>query len=334
MHLARLEREVGWDAILTADGNALARQAEPGMYLEALGLLDVRADEAVVFEDSPNGVRAAKAAGIFTVAIPNSVTRDYGLEEATSSWNRLPSCRRTSYCPLQLTSRTSAVATPPTTMTSHSGARSSTAARPAPTPASRASTHERATAREGLRDDERSEDRGRHHLEQLGRRAGKLAAGDDDGTDRLQQDGAHADREDRCPRGGHVRLQPNGTAAVAAMIGIPGGVNGISTAAIAAPRHRGRDARTVGQLGREERNEERCERAVETERGRVADRLARQRADGRPSDPGDPEQAANAEQHAPSKRAVPPPESAHDSSTTSCDCAKRFSTGRGTIARR
>ena len=82
MHLARLEREVGWDVILTADGNHARAKPSPVMYLEALGLLDVRADEAVVFEDSPNGVRAAKAAGIFTVAIPNSVTRDYGLEEA------------------------------------------------------------------------------------------------------------------------------------------------------------------------------------------------------------------------------------------------------------
>ena len=35
-----------------------------------------------MFEDSPNGVRAGKAAGIFTVGIPNAVTRDYGLDEA------------------------------------------------------------------------------------------------------------------------------------------------------------------------------------------------------------------------------------------------------------
>jgi HAD superfamily hydrolase (TIGR01509 family) len=82
MHLARLEREVGWDVILTADGNHSRAKPSPVMYLEALELLGVRADEAVVFEDSPHGVRAGKAAGIYTVAIPNSVTRDYGLEEA------------------------------------------------------------------------------------------------------------------------------------------------------------------------------------------------------------------------------------------------------------
>jgi HAD superfamily hydrolase (TIGR01509 family) len=82
MHLARLEREVGWDAILTADGDHSRAKPNPILYTEALELLGVRADEAVVFEDSPNGVRAGKAAGIFTVAIPNSVTRDYGLDEA------------------------------------------------------------------------------------------------------------------------------------------------------------------------------------------------------------------------------------------------------------
>jgi putative hydrolase of the HAD superfamily len=82
MHLVRLERAVGWDAILTADGDQGRAKPQPTMYLEALDLLDVSAAEAVVFEDSPNGVRAAKAAGIFVVAVPNTVTRDYGLGEA------------------------------------------------------------------------------------------------------------------------------------------------------------------------------------------------------------------------------------------------------------
>jgi putative hydrolase of the HAD superfamily len=40
----------------------------------ALERLKVRNDEAVVFEDSPNGVTAARLAGIFVVAVPNPVT--------------------------------------------------------------------------------------------------------------------------------------------------------------------------------------------------------------------------------------------------------------------
>ena len=54
----------------------------PTLYLEALRLLEVEPDEAVAFEDSPHGVRAAKAAGIFTVAVPNEVTRELGLDAA------------------------------------------------------------------------------------------------------------------------------------------------------------------------------------------------------------------------------------------------------------
>jgi HAD superfamily hydrolase (TIGR01509 family) len=82
MHLERLEQAVGWDAICTADGDPARAKPAPTLYLEALELLGVAAHQAVAFEDSPHGVRAAKAAGVFCVAIPNEVTRDLGLEEA------------------------------------------------------------------------------------------------------------------------------------------------------------------------------------------------------------------------------------------------------------
>ncbi|HEY3542831.1 MAG TPA: HAD family phosphatase [Gaiellaceae bacterium] len=82
MHLQRLEQAVGWDAILTADRDAGRAKPNPTMYLEALDLLGVDADEAVVFEDSPNGVAAGKAAGIFVVGVPNDVTREVGLDAA------------------------------------------------------------------------------------------------------------------------------------------------------------------------------------------------------------------------------------------------------------
>ena len=79
LNLARLEREVGWDAIVTADHDEGRAKPSPTLYLEALELLGVSADEAVAFEDSPNGARAAKNAGIYVVGIPNAVTRDLGL---------------------------------------------------------------------------------------------------------------------------------------------------------------------------------------------------------------------------------------------------------------
>lgn len=52
------------------------------LYLEALERLGVRADEAIAFEDSPNGIAAAKAAGIFCVAVPNPVTDSLDLTKA------------------------------------------------------------------------------------------------------------------------------------------------------------------------------------------------------------------------------------------------------------
>jgi HAD superfamily hydrolase (TIGR01509 family) len=82
MHLTRLEQAAAWDLILAADHDESRAKPAPTLYLEALELLGVGAGEAIAFEDSPNGVRAAKAAGIYCVAVPNEVTRALGLDEA------------------------------------------------------------------------------------------------------------------------------------------------------------------------------------------------------------------------------------------------------------
>jgi HAD superfamily hydrolase (TIGR01509 family) len=80
MHLERLERAYGWDAIVTADHDVARAKPHPTLYLEALEAVGVPAGDAVAFEDSPNGAAAAKAAGIFVVGIPNNVTADLGLD--------------------------------------------------------------------------------------------------------------------------------------------------------------------------------------------------------------------------------------------------------------
>ena len=47
---------------------------DPALYLEALKALQIDANEAIVFEDSFNGLKAASAAGIKCVIVPNPVT--------------------------------------------------------------------------------------------------------------------------------------------------------------------------------------------------------------------------------------------------------------------
>jgi HAD superfamily hydrolase (TIGR01509 family) len=80
--LARLERSHGWDAIVVADGNVARAKPRPTLYLDALNELGLRASEAIAFEDSPNGVTAAKAAGIYCVAVPNPITATLAFERA------------------------------------------------------------------------------------------------------------------------------------------------------------------------------------------------------------------------------------------------------------
>lgn len=74
-HLERIGATHPWDAIVCADGDAARGKPSPALYLEALDELAVEATEAIAFEDSPNGVRAATVAGVFCVVVPNDVTR-------------------------------------------------------------------------------------------------------------------------------------------------------------------------------------------------------------------------------------------------------------------
>ena len=73
-NLQRLELLDGWAAVVSADGDTGRCKPSPALYLEALEALGVDAAEAIAIEDSPNGVAAARAAGIFCVAFPNDVT--------------------------------------------------------------------------------------------------------------------------------------------------------------------------------------------------------------------------------------------------------------------
>jgi HAD superfamily hydrolase (TIGR01509 family) len=80
-HLARLHLEADWDAVRTSDDVARTKPA-PDLYLAAVGALRVAPDEAVAFEDSMNGIAAAKAAGLRCVAVPNALTSGMDLSRA------------------------------------------------------------------------------------------------------------------------------------------------------------------------------------------------------------------------------------------------------------
>lgn len=73
-HLKRLKLLDQFDATKCFEDTA-SHKPEPGPYLAVLDALGVLPAEAMAFEDSPHGVAAARAAGIFCVAVPNPVTQ-------------------------------------------------------------------------------------------------------------------------------------------------------------------------------------------------------------------------------------------------------------------
>ena len=82
-HARRLGIFDYFDKVICADDVGAGRtKPNPDLFLLALDRLQVRKKEAIVFEDSPNGVQAAKRAGIFVVAVPNSVTSQLSIENA------------------------------------------------------------------------------------------------------------------------------------------------------------------------------------------------------------------------------------------------------------
>jgi beta-phosphoglucomutase-like phosphatase (HAD superfamily) len=81
-HLNRLGRANGWDVIVAADGDVARAKPQPDLYVEALHRLGLQPSEAIAFEDSLNGIRAAKSAGVFVVAVPNPITETFALHDA------------------------------------------------------------------------------------------------------------------------------------------------------------------------------------------------------------------------------------------------------------
>jgi HAD superfamily hydrolase (TIGR01509 family) len=94
-HLKRLELYDYFHATKCFEDTEL-HKPEPEPYLAVLEAVGAAPHEAVAFEDSPNGVAAARAAGIYCVAVPNQVTQCLALDHADLCLKSLadePLCR-------------------------------------------------------------------------------------------------------------------------------------------------------------------------------------------------------------------------------------------------
>jgi HAD superfamily hydrolase (TIGR01509 family) len=80
-HLQRLDLLRHFDTTKCFE-DTTTHKPEPAPYRAVLDTLGIAPHEAVAFEDSPNGVTAARAAGIFCVAVPNPVTCRLALDHA------------------------------------------------------------------------------------------------------------------------------------------------------------------------------------------------------------------------------------------------------------
>ena len=80
-HLTRLELSQHFLCIKCRD-DVSRPKPDPALYQAALEALAVQPQEAIALEDSPNGILAAKRAGLFCVAVPNPLTRQLSLAQA------------------------------------------------------------------------------------------------------------------------------------------------------------------------------------------------------------------------------------------------------------
>ncbi|WP_349409544.1 HAD family hydrolase [Pseudalkalibacillus sp. SCS-8] len=79
-HLKNLGIEEYFECIRTSDDVETVKP-DPALFLKTVDCLGVKPEEAIAFEDSVNGAKSAKRAGLHTVVIPNMVTRHLTFED-------------------------------------------------------------------------------------------------------------------------------------------------------------------------------------------------------------------------------------------------------------
>ena len=78
-YLKQLNLTHYFDFVIAREDAAHGKPA-PDLFLAAMAALKVTPDETLVFEDSPNGILAARRAGVRVVAVPNPVTAQMEIE--------------------------------------------------------------------------------------------------------------------------------------------------------------------------------------------------------------------------------------------------------------
>jgi HAD superfamily hydrolase (TIGR01509 family) len=71
-----------WFAVIAAGDVVPAKKPAPDIYRYALERMGLRAEDCLAFEDSENGIRAARAAGLKTVITINDYTHDHDFHGA------------------------------------------------------------------------------------------------------------------------------------------------------------------------------------------------------------------------------------------------------------
>lgn len=87
-HIARENIQHYFQCIRTLE-DVSHPKPDPELYVRTLECLGLQPHEAIAFEDSFNGIRAAKSAGMNAVAVPNPVTKIFDFSQADLVLNEL-----------------------------------------------------------------------------------------------------------------------------------------------------------------------------------------------------------------------------------------------------
>jgi HAD superfamily hydrolase (TIGR01509 family) len=87
-HLNRLHLLNYFDSVLTENDVDMVKP-HPELYTKTLDTLSIPPNQTIAFEDSPNGILAAKKAGLFVIGVPNPITLQLDLSLANKIFSTL-----------------------------------------------------------------------------------------------------------------------------------------------------------------------------------------------------------------------------------------------------